>query len=117
MRLAVILLSSLPLAGCMGVTLPSQPVPDWAMSQHVENEPSAAPRTRTTRRVATTYRAPADYRAPDRSANASYTANGSYAVTGSVARDDVKPFSPEWHSRENALDARVRRSMDICRGC
>lgn len=100
----------------MGVTLPSQPLPDWAMSQQqqqqqqVEQEPSK--RVRTVRRAVPS----PSQRVPDRTANASYTATGSI-VTGSVARDDIKPFSPEWHSRENAADARLRRTMDICRGC
>jgi hypothetical protein len=30
---------------------------------------------------------------------------------------EVMPFSPEWHAREEAFDSKLRRSMNICRGC
>lgn len=42
-RFAAVALLGLPLGGCFGVTLPSQPVPDWAMSPQVQyQEPAAA---------------------------------------------------------------------------
>ena len=30
---------------------------------------------------------------------------------------DLLPFTPEWQAREDALDERLRRTMNICRGC
>ena len=30
---------------------------------------------------------------------------------------DVTAFSPEWQAREKAADEKLRRSMNICRGC
>jgi hypothetical protein len=29
----------------------------------------------------------------------------------------VTPFSTEWQAREDAFDNKVRRTMNICRGC
>jgi hypothetical protein len=33
------------------------------------------------------------------------------------ASSEVKPFSPEWAAREDALDDKLRRRMHICGGC
>jgi hypothetical protein len=105
MRLVLIAAFGLPLAGCIGVTLPPKPLPEWAMSPQVE---AAAPvRVRVARHVPV-------QRAPDRTAAVSY-------VTPSSAQPaqqaEVMPFSPEWHAREEAFDSKLRRSMNICRGC
>jgi hypothetical protein len=40
-------------------------------------------------------------------------------ITGSTLRrdNDLKPFSKEWYARETGEDERLRRIMNICRGC
>ena len=102
MRSAVVALLGLPLAGCFGVTLPPKPLPDWAMSPQSEAVVSARPNS--TRTVATR-------RAPER------TASVSYVTPTNAAAPDVTPFSAEWQAREDAFDNRLRRTMNICRGC
>ena len=100
MRIAVLLLLCLPLAGCFGVTWPPPPLPDWAMSPHAE--PAAPTRARVARRV-TSQSAPGQ------------TSSNSKAVP--TREGDVLPFSAAWQAREEALDKQLRRTMDICRGC
>jgi hypothetical protein len=105
MRLILIAVLGLPLTGCLGVTLPPKPLPEWAMSRQAE---AAAPA-----RVRAARRAPAE-RSPDRTAAVSYVAPSSGQ---SAQQAEVMPFSPEWHAREEAFDSKLRRSMNICRGC
>jgi hypothetical protein len=38
-------------------------------------------------------------------------------VTFNQPTTDVLPFTPEWQAREDAFDKRLRRTMNICRGC
>jgi len=102
MRVAVVALFGLPLAGCFGVTLPPKPLPDWAMNP--QSEVAASARIKPARAVATR-------RAPERTANASYDA------PTNAASSDVTPFSAEWQAREDAFDNKLRRTMNICRGC
>jgi hypothetical protein len=102
MRIAGVAVLGLPLAGCFGVTLPPKPLPDWAMNPQSEAAVSARPSS--TRSVATR-------RTSDRSASASYLG------PASAAPSDVMPFSAEWRAREDAFDTRLRRTMNICRGC
>ncbi len=45
------------------------------------------------------------------------TSNFSYVTPTNAPQDDILPFSAAWQAREDALDARLRRTMDICRGC
>lgn len=101
-RIAVVALLGLPLAGCYGVTLPPKPLPDWAMNP--QSEVAASARTKPARTVATR-------RAPERTANVSYVAPANAASSG------VTPFSAEWQAREDAFDNKLRRTMNICRGC
>jgi hypothetical protein len=101
-RIAVVALLGLPLAGCFGVTLPPKPLPDWAMNP--QPEVAASARTTPARNVATR-------RAPER------TANVSYVAPKNAASSDVTPFSAEWQVREDAFDNKLRRTMNICRGC
>jgi len=101
-RIAAVALLGLPLAGCFGVTLPPKPLPDWAMNRQAESIVSV--RTKPSRSVATR-------RAPER------TASVSYVAPTTAASPDVAPFSTEWHARENAFDKKLRRTMNICRGC
>lgn len=95
MRVVAIALLSLPLAGCFGLTMPPLPLPDWAMRPLGERTIAARPKA--------VRRLPA-HRGPDQTIPTS-------------AQADVLPFSAAWQAREDALDARLRRSMNICTGC
>ena len=99
-RIAFVALLGLPLAGCFGVTLPPKLLPDWAMNSQSE----VAVRTKPARTVATR-------RAPD------HTASVSYVAPTNASPSDVTPFSAEWQAREDAFDGKLRRTMNICRGC
>jgi hypothetical protein len=101
-RVIVLVAASIPLAGCFGITLPPQPLPDWAMSPQAETAVST--RTKAVRRVPVR-------RAPDQ------TADVPHMIPASAPQVDVLPFSAQWQAREEALDNRLRRTMDICRGC
>ena len=101
MRVLVLALLSLPLAGCFGVTWPPPPLPDWAMHPQAE---AARPAGASARRVASR-------RPPGEAGVASRTS------PGPKADGDVLPFSTEWQAREEALDTHLRRTMNICRGC
>jgi len=101
MRILVLALLCLPLAGCFGLTWPPPPLPDWAM------QPQANAVTPVHGRVAD--------RMPSRRAHKA----GDTSPTRSKTKpdDDILPFTPEWQAREDAFDAQLRRSMNICRGC
>jgi hypothetical protein len=101
-RIAGVALLGLPLAGCFGVTLPPKPLPDWAMNS--QSEVAAPAKPKSARTVATR-------RAPER------TASVSYVAPANAASSDVTPFSAEWQAREDAFDNKLRRTMNICRGC
>ena len=101
MRIAVVALLGLPLAGCFGVSLPPKPLPDWAMSR--QSEAIASARNKPNRETRAR-------RSVERTVSASYGAT-------SAPPADVKPFSPEWQAREDAFDNKLRRTMSICRGC
>jgi hypothetical protein len=104
--LLLVVTLSLPLAGCLGVTIPPKPLPDWAMQPQAREMPSARERAaarKTTRIVVRR-------RAPEQSAAVSY-------VGGPRSASETKPFSPEWAARENSLDDRLRRRMHICGNC
>jgi hypothetical protein len=101
-RIAVVAVLGLPVAGCLGVTLPPKELPAWAISPQSEAVVSARPTS--TRSVATR-------RAPER------TANVSYVAPKNAPPSEVTPFSAEWQAREDAFDNKVRRTMNICRGC
>lgn len=96
---------SLPVAGCLGVTLPPKPLPDWAMQPQAREFVSV--RDRVVRRKAPLI---VRHRGPEQTAAVSY-------VSGPGNVGDTKPFSPEWNARENALDDRLRRRMHICGNC
>lgn len=101
-RVAIVALLGLPLAGCLGVTLPPKELPAWATSPQAD---AVAPtRVRAARSEPT-------QRAPNRTARVSYVAPRNTPPTG------VKPFSPEWQAREDAFDNKLRRTMNICRAC
>jgi|GEM_PF-4862351 len=101
-RIAVVTLLGLPLAGCFGITLPPKPLPDWAMNPQSDVIASTTPKP--TRSVQTR-------RTPGR------TASVSYVAPTDASPSDVTPFSAEWQAREDAFDNKLRRTMNICRGC
>jgi hypothetical protein len=103
--LLLVLAVSLPVAGCLGVTVPPKPLPDWAMQPQAGAFVVA--REKVARRKAPVI---AQQRAPEQTAVVSY-------VGGPGNVSDTKPFSPEWTARENALDDRLRRRMHICGSC
>ena len=94
MRIVIIALLSLPLAGCG-----PKPLPDWAVSRHAA--PIAAARTKGARVV--------ERSAPDRGPPSH--------VTPTRSEVELLPFTPEWQAREDEFDRRLRRTMNICRGC
>jgi hypothetical protein len=96
-RILGIALLSVPLAGCFGVTLPPKELPDWAMNP--QSEMAAPARTKPTRRVR------------------HQTASVSYGAPTNGPPSEVMPFSAEWQAREDAFDNKLRRTMNICRGC
>jgi len=105
-RFAVIAVLGLPLAGCLGVTMPPKELPEWAMQPQAAD--IAPARQRTVRRA--TPRTVAQRGEPDQTAAASYAGP-------SATSSETMPFTPEWTARENAADDRLRRSMHICGGC
>ncbi|MFZ5691562.1 MAG: hypothetical protein ACOY5F_09930 [Pseudomonadota bacterium] len=84
-----------------------QPAPEGAVERrHAEPLPPGAP-TRAVARSRPT--------AIERADNVS-----SSSTTGSrtsVQADATKPFSEQWWENERREDARLKRMMDICRGC
>ena len=101
-RIAVVTLLGLPLAGCFGITLPPKPLPEWAMNP--QSNPIASITPKPARGVGAR-------RTPGR------TASVSYGAPTDAPLPDVTPFSPEWRAREDAFDNKLRRTMNICRGC
>lgn len=107
MGIVVAMLAALPLAGCFGVTLPPKPLPEWAM--HPQAEVAAPARHRVVRRHAGS--TVARRGSPDQISAVSYVGPSTSSST------EMKPFSPEWAARENALDDRLRQRMHICGRC
>ena len=113
-RILMISLLALPLGGCLGVTLPPQPLPDWAMNpqaQYDEPRTDQAPGARAKKQRVVRQREPRVL-----------TSAQSELLTGStprpVVRDlDAKPFAPGWDAREDERDESLRRTLNICRGC
>lgn len=75
-----------------------KPLPDWVVVQQAER---IQPRIKAARIVLRDGR---DHGPPSH-------------VTFTQPTTDVLPFTPEWQSREEASDNRLRRTMNICRGC
>jgi hypothetical protein len=102
------------LAGCAGF-LPPKPLPDWAMYQQAQPEKIALRKSG---------RAIAASREGLRQSNARLGASATEPLTTGSIRNatprensDELPFGKEWYAREEAADARLRRSMNICTGC
>ena len=124
MRILIVLALSMPLAGCFSLTAP-KPIPEWAMQPQASAvEPAVKPQ-----RAAVVDRAPpVEHQVADRSGTVvgapTYVqpAGLNHAVVRqkptALTPRDVTAFSAEWHAREDARDADLKRSMNnICRGC
>jgi hypothetical protein len=112
-RILMVSLLALPLGGCLGVTLPPQPLPDWAMSPQAQyDEPRAdqAPRAKKQRIVR--QRLPGDLSAADTA-----LLIGGTAAQPAAHAMDTKPFAPGWDTPESERDESLRRTLNICRGC
>jgi len=92
-RVTIIALLGVLLAGCA-----PKPLPDWALARH--GEPGAA-RLKAAPGIERRW---ADRGPPSH-------------VTFTPPQADVLPFTPEWQTREEAFDNRLRRTMNICRRC
>jgi hypothetical protein len=125
MRVLMALVLCVPLAGCFSLTGP-KPLPEWAMSSHQQEEVSATPAK--PRRAVAQPSLPQVHVADSSGAVVGVPTNVRPAglakrVTRTPASApaaqpaDVTAFSPEWQARENAADEKLRRSMNICRGC
>ena len=124
MRVFVALALCVPLGGCFSLTGP-KPLPEWAMSTHQQE--ASATRARPQQR-AVAQRQPQQVDVADMSATvvgdptnvrpAGLTKRVTRTAPARAAEGaDVTAFSPEWQAREDAADARLRRSMRICSGC
>ncbi|TMJ04559.1 MAG: hypothetical protein E6G97_06295 [Alphaproteobacteria bacterium] len=82
------------LAGCG-----PKPLPEWAMSGQVERVTIARSKTARIIETGLTDRGPPPSR------------------TSIQPQAELLPFTPEWQAREEAFDNRLRRTMNICRGC
>ena len=98
-RIAIIALLGFLPAGCG-----PKPLPEWAVRPQVEAvAPARVARLKPAQDVS--------WRTRRRTAPQSY-------VTGpSTPEADLLPVTPEWQAREDAFDQRLRRTMNICRGC
>ena|SRR5687768_2324360 len=98
-RIAIIALLGFLPAGCG-----PKPLPDWAMRPQLEGvAPARAARLKPAQE--------ASWRVPIR------TAPRSRLTEPATPGADLLPFTPEWQAREDAFDDRLRRTMNICRGC
>src|SRR3954453_22271662 len=116
MRMSPILavsLLALPLGGCIGVTLPPAPLPDWAMNpqdQEQFQEPSAATPRKKPRVVRR--EAPRDLTALE-----SALVTGGAGAQAAPRTPEAKPFAAGWDALEEERDESLRRTMKICRNC
>ena len=112
-RVLVLVLLGLPLGGCLGVTLPPQPLPDWAMNtQYNAQQADQAPGAPRNKQRIVRQRATSDLSAAD---NALMT--GGTGVQPAARVVETKPFAPGWDAREDERDPSLRQTMTICRGC
>ena len=124
MRVFIALALCVPLAGCFSLTGPKS-VPEWAMNpqQQVVSETRVKPR----RAVVQHQPIEVEVDVADRSGAVGVPTNeqpvglakdGARPTRASVAQPrEVTAFSAEWKAREDAADEKLRRSMNICRGC
>jgi hypothetical protein len=111
-RILVAALFGLPLGGCFGVTLPPQPLPDWAMNPQAQyDEQRATGASRKKPRIVRQH-VPREL-----SAAQSALLIGGPDAQPVASAVDTKPFAPGWDAREDERDPSLRRTLSICRGC
>jgi hypothetical protein len=113
-RLSVLVLAA-PLAGCFGVTAPKD-VPPWAIATTGAGHGAAA---KPVRRVARPRTLANDVMADGPTVTGSVSAQPGNSRAQVQARPSGSPtaYTPEWFAQEQAADERLRRQMNICRGC
>jgi hypothetical protein len=84
------------LLGLLGAGCSPKELPDWAVT------PASAPARANAARMV-------EPQARDRGPPPH--------VTPTMPQADLLPFTPAWQAREEEFDKRLRRTMDICRGC
>jgi uncharacterized protein (DUF58 family) len=126
MRLPIALVLCVPLAGCFSLTGPA-PLPEWAMNpqQQVASETQTRPRRAVVQREPRA--AEVEVEVADRSGTlvgvptnvqpAGLAQDGAAPRAAAVQPREPTAFSAEWKAREDAEDEKLRRSMNICRGC
>jgi hypothetical protein len=118
MRILVVLALSVPLAGCFSLTAP-KPLPEWAMNPRADvvAEP-AAKRQRASRVMRPAVEETASVASTPTNVQPAGLGRAVARRKPTALTTDVTAFSTEWHAREDARDAELRRSMgNICRGC
>jgi hypothetical protein len=114
-RILVVALFGLPLGGCFGVTLPPQPLPDWAMNPQAQYDEQRADRATGAPRKK--QRIVRQYVRRELSAAQSALLIGGTDTQPAARVVDTKPFAPGWDAREDERDPSLRRTLSICRGC
>ena len=123
MRVLVALALCVPLAGCFSLTGP-KPLPEWAMNP--QQQEASAPQAKPRRAVVHREPRQVEVEVADRSGSvavptqvqpAGLAKDGAQPPRASTQPRDVTAFSAEWKAREDAEDEKLRRSMNICRGC
>jgi hypothetical protein len=115
-RILMISLLALPLGGCLGVALPPQPVPDWAMNpqaQYDEQRTDQMSGARAKKQRVVRQHLPGDLSAAD----TALLLTGGTAAQPAAPVMDTKPFAPGWDTPESERDDSLRRTLNICRGC
>jgi len=117
MRGVPLLACTFLLAGCSGVFGP-KPIPEWAMHSQSAADTKAR---RYARRPAFSQRRHEWAQNPAMTARQTSILQGDIAgsirVPGGDAAFDLKPFTPEWHAHEEAIEARLRQRIRICGAC
>jgi hypothetical protein len=98
------------------VTLPSQPLPDWAMNPQAQFDERAdqAPGAPRNKQRIVRQRVSNDLSAADNALVTGGTGGGMQPAARVV---ETKPFAPGWDAREDERDPSLRRTLNICRGC
>jgi hypothetical protein len=109
-RILIVSLLGLPLGGCLGVTIPPQPLPDWAMNRSQSDQAAGTPKKQRVVRQ----RALSDFRTAE---NTEVTSAIRAAAQPAAHAQDSKPFAPGWDTPEDERDPSLRRTMNICRNC
>ena len=124
MRVLMALVLCVPLAGCFSLTGPKS-LPEWAMNPQQQEAVAtpAKPRRAVAQpslpqvHVADSSGAVVGVPTNVRPAGLAKRVTRTPASAPAAEPADVTAFSPEWQARENAADEKLRRSMNICRGC